>query len=84
MECWRKSDCCWDEVNLATLACWQYYQISNIGVSLRREDVHILRKASEIEVEGIGKKVRLTKTLMRQFEEGRGMVGLRKEEEWSV
>ena len=34
VECWRKSDCCWVEVNLATLTCWGCYQILNIGVSL--------------------------------------------------
>ena len=22
VECWRKSDCCWVEVNLATITCW--------------------------------------------------------------
>ena len=31
---WSKSDCCWVEVNLATLTCWAYYQILNNGVSL--------------------------------------------------
>ena len=31
---WSKSDCCWVEVNLATLTCWGYLQILNIGVSL--------------------------------------------------
>ena len=34
VECWYKSDCLWVEVNLATLKCWGYYQILNIGVSL--------------------------------------------------
>ena len=29
-----KSDYCWIEVNLATLTCWGYYQITNNGVSL--------------------------------------------------
>ena len=33
VECWRKSDCCWVEVNLDTLTCWGYYGILNIGVS---------------------------------------------------
>ena len=33
-ECWRKSDCCWVDVNLAALTCWGYYQILNIGLSL--------------------------------------------------
>ena len=36
--CWRKSDCCWVEVNLATLTCWEYYQILNIGVFLSLND----------------------------------------------
>ena len=30
----RKQDSCWVEVNLATLTCWGYYQILDIGVSL--------------------------------------------------
>ena len=30
-----KSDCCRVELNLATLTCWGYNQISNIGVSLQ-------------------------------------------------
>ena len=34
VECWCKKDCCCVEVNLATLACWGYHQILNIGVSL--------------------------------------------------
>ena len=34
VECWSKSDCCWVEVNLATLTCFGYYQILDIGVSL--------------------------------------------------
>ena len=34
VECWRKSDCCRVELNLATLTYWGYYQILNIGVSL--------------------------------------------------
>ena len=33
MQCWHKSDCCWVEVNLATLICWRYHQILDIGVS---------------------------------------------------
>ena len=33
-ECRRKSDFCWVDVNLATLICWGYYQMLNIGVSL--------------------------------------------------
>ena len=34
VECRRKQDCCWVEVNLATLTYMGYYQILNIGVSL--------------------------------------------------
>ena len=34
VECLRKSDYCWVEVNLVTLTCWGCYKISNIGVSL--------------------------------------------------
>ena len=34
VECWHKTDCCWAEVNLATLTCWGSYQILNIAVSL--------------------------------------------------
>ena len=34
MECQHKQDCCWVEVNMATLTYWGYYQILNIGVSL--------------------------------------------------
>ena len=34
VECRHKQDCCWVEVNLATLTCWGYYQILNIGDSL--------------------------------------------------
>ena len=34
VECRHKQDCCWVEVNLATLTYWGYYQILNIGVSL--------------------------------------------------
>ena len=34
LECWCYSDCCWVEVNLATLTCWGYYQNLNIDVSL--------------------------------------------------
>ena len=34
VECQRKQDCCWVEVNLVILTCWQYYQIVTIGVSL--------------------------------------------------
>ena len=34
MKCWCKSDCCWVEVNLATLTCLRYYHILDIGVSL--------------------------------------------------
>ena len=37
VECWHKSDCCWLEANLATLTCWGYYQILNIGVSVESE-----------------------------------------------
>ena len=33
VECWRKSDCCWVEVNLAARTCCGYYTILNIGVS---------------------------------------------------
>ena len=33
VECWHKSDCCRVEMNLATLTCWGYCQILNIGVS---------------------------------------------------
>ena len=29
-----KQDGCWIEVNLATLTCWGYYQILNIGLYL--------------------------------------------------
>ena len=36
VECWHRQDCCWVEVNLATLTCWRYYQILNIDVSLRQ------------------------------------------------
>ena len=34
VECWRKHDCCWVEVNQATHTCWGYYLILNIGVPL--------------------------------------------------
>ena len=34
MECWRKCDFCWVEVNLATLTCWGYYQILDVGLSV--------------------------------------------------
>ena len=34
VECRCKQNCCWVEVNLATLTCWRYKQIVNIGVSL--------------------------------------------------
>ena len=37
---WRKLDCCWVELNLATLPCWGHYQILNIGVSLTAENTH--------------------------------------------
>ena len=30
----RRYDFCWVEVNLATITCWEYYQILDIGVSL--------------------------------------------------
>ena len=33
--CQRKQDCFWVGVNLATLTWWGYYQILNIGVSLK-------------------------------------------------
>ena len=32
--CWRKSDRCWVEVNLATLTCWAKYLNLNIVISL--------------------------------------------------
>ena len=32
VECWHYSNCCWVEVNLATLTCCGYYQILNTGV----------------------------------------------------
>ena len=35
----HKQDCCWVEVNLATLTCWGYYQIVNTGVSLPLRDI---------------------------------------------
>ena len=38
VECWCKLDCCWDEVNLATLTFWEYYHILNSGVSLCIEE----------------------------------------------
>ena len=42
VECQRKSDCCWVEVNLATPTCWGYYQILNIGAFLSLcQDNHI-------------------------------------------
>ena len=28
VECRCKQDCCWVEVNLATLTCWRYFQIA--------------------------------------------------------
>ena len=34
VECRRKKDSCWFEVNLATLTYWGYNQILSIGVSL--------------------------------------------------
>ena len=50
VECWCESDCCWVEVNLATLTCWGYYQIldsimlgclcyfyCDVGIVMRRE-----------------------------------------------
>ena len=33
VECWRKQEICWVEVNLATLIYLGYYQILNIGLS---------------------------------------------------
>ena len=35
VECWCKQDCYWVEVNLATLTYWGYYQILNIGISVK-------------------------------------------------
>ena len=35
VECWSKSDCCLVEVNLADLTCWGYYQVLDIGISVR-------------------------------------------------
>ena len=32
--CWRISDWCWLEMNLATPICWGCYQILNIGLSV--------------------------------------------------
>ena len=43
LECWRKSDCCWMEVNLVTLICWEHYQILNNGVSLSEWSVVVYR-----------------------------------------
>ena len=37
VDCWRRQDCCWVEVNLATLTYWGCNQILNIGVSLSSE-----------------------------------------------
>ena len=34
VECRCKQDCCWVEVNLATLTYWGYYQLLNVGVSV--------------------------------------------------
>ena len=34
VECYCKSYFCWIEVNLATVTCWGYYQILDIGVFL--------------------------------------------------
>ena len=34
MECRRKQDGCWVEVSLATLSCWGYYHILNIGLCI--------------------------------------------------
>ena len=34
VECWLYKDSCWVEVSLATLTCWGYYQVLNIGVFL--------------------------------------------------
>ena len=46
MECWCKSDCCWDEVNLVTLSCWGYYQIVHIGLSLL---IYLIDKLQKIQ-----------------------------------
>ena len=37
LECWRKTDCCRVEMNLATLTSWGYYQNFNVGVSLSKD-----------------------------------------------
>ena len=34
VQCWRYSDCCFFEVNLATLTCHGCYHILHIGFSL--------------------------------------------------
>ena len=40
----HKQDFCWVEVNLATITCWGYYQILNIGLSLSLSVQHCCQK----------------------------------------
>ena len=56
---------------------------------LRREDGHVLRRASDFEAEGQRKKGRPKRTWKKQVEEERMKVGLRREDvfsksKWSV
>ena len=41
VECWRRSDSCSVEVNLATVICWGYCQILNIGVFLLSVQMYV-------------------------------------------
>ena len=59
------------------------------GHVLRREDVHVLRRALDFEVEGQRKKGKLIWTWKKQVEEESVMIGFRREDvfsrsKWSV
>ena len=51
------------------------------GHVLTREDVLVVRRALDFEVEGQRKKLRLKRTWKKQVEEGSVKVGLRREDE---
>ena len=48
VQCWRKSYCCLIEVNLATLTCWGYYLILNIGVALSKNSISPFQSAISV------------------------------------
>ena len=71
-----------DQLVIASGVCWH-------GHVLRREDGHIIRKASDLEAEGQRKKERPKRTWKKQVGEESVKVGLRREtplcqSKWSV